>query len=206
MPVPGGQLRRAHLVEEDEGSDRGPLLVRQGAVDLEAAQIVGRGQQSQQEGIVAHCISLPAWQVGFPGRLVSSCPAISARVNQRQPRITRRSRSVWSAGVDLDDVGADEEIALVRDHRFVVRRLEFDDAAGDLRAAVEVEAGLLPQLAPRPFGEILAGIEPAARRRPQGRLVAGLEAEEQEAPGGIQQHDAGGWPVGGLVMSRTCER
>jgi hypothetical protein len=37
MPSPWRQMRRPHLVEEDERADRRPLLVRQRAVNLEAA-------------------------------------------------------------------------------------------------------------------------------------------------------------------------
>ena len=37
----GRQPRRAHLVEEDERPDHGPLLVRERAVYLEPAKVVG---------------------------------------------------------------------------------------------------------------------------------------------------------------------
>ncbi len=45
----GGEMRRAHLVEEDERPDRGPLAVRQGAVDLEAAEIVSGGMERLED-------------------------------------------------------------------------------------------------------------------------------------------------------------
>jgi hypothetical protein len=45
------QSRRPHLVEEDEGTDRGPLAVRQRPVDLEPAEIVGGGMEGEEEGV-----------------------------------------------------------------------------------------------------------------------------------------------------------
>ena len=46
-PLPGQELARPHLVEEDEGPDHLPLLRGQGAADLEAAEVVGAGQEHQ---------------------------------------------------------------------------------------------------------------------------------------------------------------
>ena len=43
------QLRRAHLVEEDERPDHRPLLVRQRPVDLEPAEVVGDRRQRLQD-------------------------------------------------------------------------------------------------------------------------------------------------------------
>ena len=54
MPVPGASVGRAHLVEEDERADRRALAMRQGAMDLEPAEIVGGGEQGLEEGIVGH--------------------------------------------------------------------------------------------------------------------------------------------------------
>ena len=48
----GRQRRRPHLVEEDERPDRGALTVRQGAVDLEAAEVVrDRGNRHCNHGV-----------------------------------------------------------------------------------------------------------------------------------------------------------
>jgi hypothetical protein len=43
QPLPRQELARAHLVEEDEGADHLLLARRQGAADLEAAHIMGAG-------------------------------------------------------------------------------------------------------------------------------------------------------------------
>ena len=51
-PLTGRQVRRTHLVEEDERPDHRPLPGRQGAVDLEPAQVVGHRQDRLQDQIV----------------------------------------------------------------------------------------------------------------------------------------------------------
>jgi murein DD-endopeptidase MepM/ murein hydrolase activator NlpD len=48
---------RTHLVEENERPDRRPFLVRQGAMDLEAAEIVRRRQQGLEKKVVGHVAS-----------------------------------------------------------------------------------------------------------------------------------------------------
>ncbi len=92
-PGAGIELRRTHLIEEDERPDHRPLLVRQRAVDLEAAEIVGDRMQCLQERIVGHRLS--SISMRSSGQIFSGQPAISERSNQRQLRITRRSSSVW---------------------------------------------------------------------------------------------------------------
>src|ERR1044072_674091 len=84
-----------------------------------------------------------------------------------------------AGGVDRAGAGADEEIALVGEHRHILQSDELDDATVDLLAAFEVEPGLLAQLAPRGFGEALAGVDRATRGRPESRAVARVEAEQQ---------------------------
>ena len=56
----GRQLRRAHLVEEDERADRRALAMGQGAMDLEPAEIVGGREQGLEEKVVAHGFSSAA--------------------------------------------------------------------------------------------------------------------------------------------------
>ncbi len=58
--------RRAHLIEEDERADHRPLLVRQGAVDLEPAEVVADRREAHQDGAVV---------VHSPGALVSMASA-----------------------------------------------------------------------------------------------------------------------------------
>jgi hypothetical protein len=45
QPTPGQELARPHLVEENEGPDHLPFVRRQGPAHLEAAHIVGAGQE-----------------------------------------------------------------------------------------------------------------------------------------------------------------
>jgi hypothetical protein len=52
-PLSGKELARPHLVEEDEGADHLPLLRGQGAAHLEAAHVVGTGQQNGFDGRVS---------------------------------------------------------------------------------------------------------------------------------------------------------
>ena len=53
-PAAGRQMRRPHLVEEDERPHHGALAMRQGAVDLEPAQIVGDGFQRLEHQVVVN--------------------------------------------------------------------------------------------------------------------------------------------------------
>jgi hypothetical protein len=55
--LPGEELARPHLVEEDERADHLPLACGQGAADLEAADVVGAGDDD----------GLHAWLVTHTG-------------------------------------------------------------------------------------------------------------------------------------------
>ena len=48
-PLVDPEARRAHLVEENKRSDHGPELVRQGAVDLEPAEVVADRREAHED-------------------------------------------------------------------------------------------------------------------------------------------------------------
>ena len=58
MPRPGASCAGPIWSKKMNGPDRRPLAVRQGAVDLEPAEIVGGGKQGLEEGIVGHGVIL----------------------------------------------------------------------------------------------------------------------------------------------------
>src|ERR1044072_967139 len=70
-PGAGGEPGRPHLVEEDERPDRGALAVRQGAMDLEPAEIVGGGIEGLEEEVVGHGAS------SISSRVPNSSPAFA---------------------------------------------------------------------------------------------------------------------------------
>lgn len=54
-PLARRQMRRPHLVEEQERADHGALTVRQSAMHLEAAQIMrGRRERLEDEVVAGH--------------------------------------------------------------------------------------------------------------------------------------------------------
>src|SRR3546814_14665278 len=63
--LPDVEMRGAELVDEDEGADHRPRLVRQGPPHLEGAEIVGRGgydvhgsvQRSEERRVGTECVS-----------------------------------------------------------------------------------------------------------------------------------------------------
>ena len=60
MPLPGASRAGPIWSKKMNGPDRRPLAVRQRAVDLEPAEIVGGREQGLEEGIVGHGASLAA--------------------------------------------------------------------------------------------------------------------------------------------------
>ena len=57
-PLARSERRRPHLVEEDERPDRRPLAMRQRAVHLEPAEIVGGGEEGLEKKIDGHALIL----------------------------------------------------------------------------------------------------------------------------------------------------
>src|ERR1044072_7246342 len=94
-----------------------------------------------------------------------------------------------AGGVDRAGAGADEEIALVGEHRHILQSDELDDATVDSLAAFEVEPGLLAQLAPRGSRQAPAGARRAPRARLERRAVARVEAEQQRPALVVEQQD-----------------
>jgi hypothetical protein len=58
--LPGIEMRRPHLVEEDEGADHGSLLVRKRPVDLESAKVVSDGRERLEDEAIVHGRSIAA--------------------------------------------------------------------------------------------------------------------------------------------------
>src|SRR5205823_324578 len=55
--LPGDELDRSHLVEEDEWADHLPLGMRQGATHLETAEIAGPRHDHQFEGVARSLVA-----------------------------------------------------------------------------------------------------------------------------------------------------
>ncbi len=95
-----------------------------------------------------------------------------------------------AAAVDRGRFGAHREIAFVGIDRDAFDRDELDPAARDFGPAIEVETGLLAQLAASGCFIAFARIERAAGRAPEGRTIVRGEAEQQYTPVRIGQQDA----------------
>ncbi|MCY1297844.1 hypothetical protein D9M70_472970 [compost metagenome] len=61
----GAQQRRAHAVEEDEGTDQAPLRRRQGAANLQPADIAGARNDQMFDGVTGGFVAgerIGAWK------------------------------------------------------------------------------------------------------------------------------------------------
>src|SRR5436190_4217466 len=92
------ELRRPHLVEEDERPDRRALAMRQRAMDLEPAEIVSRGQQGLEEQLVIRHVRTPG---GSVGSFRSFRSLRTKKLNLPQGRIPLPDRHVLRASIGI---------------------------------------------------------------------------------------------------------